>query len=250
MQLPEEYSIPFAVVLGASDIMLFWVQGQRDLNEWTSAFKAINLRSDRKQKTTSEQLLAQMKKTSKNAFVLTLYKWLQPDQSQPNEMAGKPITGAGVDTMNHSRSEKEEQQSQDQDEKPQAATSEDQHQWIIDLYASYRSENTTSSNPVNFKSEGQLTMAKVRVSPGLFKKGNTGDGDEGESEEKVRKCFLAIDFAKSVICVMDLERSRGGNAAIEQIAFDELIEVCSYNVGEANVLKNAISVSYGSTATF
>ena len=49
--------------------------------------------------------------------------------------------------------------------------------------------------------------------------------------------------------MMDLERNRGGNAAIEQIAFDEMIEVCSYNVGEANVLKNAISVSYRSTAS-
>ena len=68
---------------------------------------------------------------------------------------------------------------------------------------------------MNFKSEGQLTMAKVRISPGLFKKGNTGKVEEGEVEDKVRKCFLAIDFSKSVICVMDLERNRGGNAAIE-----------------------------------
>lgn len=181
MQLPEQYSIPFAVVLGASDIMLFWVQGQKDLNEWTSAFKAINPRSRRKQETTSEQLLAQMKKTPKNAFVLTLYKWLQPDQSQPNEMADKPIKGTGVVTMNLSRKEKEEQQSQDEDEKPQAAASVNESQWIIDLYASYRSENTTSSNPVNFKSEGQLSMAKVRVSPGLFKKVTTGDDDVEES---------------------------------------------------------------------
>ena len=105
VQLPEEYSIPFALVLGASDIMLFWVQGQRDLDVWTSAFKAINVRSQRNEKTASEQLLAQIKKTSKNAFVLTLYKWLQPGQSQPNEMASKSITGAGVDTMNHSRGE-------------------------------------------------------------------------------------------------------------------------------------------------
>ena len=68
---------------------------------------------------------------------------------------------------------------------------------------------------MNFKSEGQLTMAKVRISPGLFKKGNAGKGEEGEGEDKVRKCFLVIDFSKSVICVMDLERNRGGNAAIE-----------------------------------
>ena len=82
-------------------------------------------------------------------------------------------------------------------------------------------------------------MAKVRISPGLF---------PGE-DDKVRKCFLAIDFAKSVICAMDLDRNRGGNAAIEQIVFDKLIEVSSYNVGEENVLKNAISVSYCSSET-
>ena len=76
IQLPDQYRIPFAVILDASDVMLFWVQRQADLNEWTSAFKSIMSEQRQQQKKTSEQLLAQITKTSKNAFVLTLFKWL------------------------------------------------------------------------------------------------------------------------------------------------------------------------------
>ena len=71
-------------------------------------------------------------------------------------------------------------------------------------------------------------MAKVRVGPGLF---------STNEHEDIRKCFLAIEYASRIVCFMDLAK-RGRE--IEEIPFERIKAICSYNVNDQNMLRNTI----------
>ena len=84
-------------------------------------------------------------------------------------------------------------------------------------------------------------MAKVRVGHGLFKK------ESGEEEDKVLKCFMALDFANRVICVLDLAK-RGREIA--EVKFESVKEVnAEYNDNDKNKFKNAITIHFSCRAT-
>ena len=45
LELPRIYEMPFAIVHGASDLMLFWASTESDRQAWCKAFAAIKLKT-------------------------------------------------------------------------------------------------------------------------------------------------------------------------------------------------------------
>ena len=85
VKLPQIYNLPFAVVYGEGEMMLLWTSTQGDFEAWTTAFKLMIPRN-------CSAVLP--KRHSKNGFICTLYRWLQPESSQIDEYQGNSVVPA------------------------------------------------------------------------------------------------------------------------------------------------------------